>query len=1037
MSHFFRFLGVQAGEGPLAAGLFSYALLIGVGRVFVLTSSQALFLQSYAAADLAYVYIGAALATIAASAAYLWLGRRLSLRDLLLVNLTFTLSVTVLLRIFLGITSAAWPAMALAAWFHVMFALSSFAFWGAATRVVDIRQGKRLFTVATTGDVLAFSLGGLFILRSVDRLGTANLLWIGAAGFALSIVALLFTLSRSSIPLGGTERRRSTGSSGREVRWSSPYLRLMMGYFVLSAAVFVFLDNAFNDVAQRRFEGAAELARFFATYSAVAAIVNFFFRSLVAGRLVRRFGLVVGLAALPVVVGLGAASVGLSGTLLPGLAFVFWFTTATRLSDKILRGVQQSSMATLYQPLGERGAAVQTTMDGIIDSAAIGLCGVLLLVLHRVFEIGAVELSYLLLAACAIWFVVAVGLKREFVHILEGALHHRRLRGEAIDLVDDDARGLVKAQLASAYPEQVVYALGLLAEAEDPELPALIEGLLDHEVEEVRIEALRLIASRHLTRTRDRVAALVRDSRLSHDLRGAAMCALGQLSEDTPAELLEALESDEAALRRGAMVGLLRSGSIEGIVYAGARLLEDLESGQAEARILGAEVLRDAALPNLFRQVVRLLADPDPDVRARAVEAAGAMDHPELWPRVVDALGDRRLAPVASETLLKAGPAVISFLMDGYARDPDDRHRRLAALKILRLLGGEEAVRALLPLIETRDREEREAVLGALAHCELDAAPDEVEALTRQLEVEVEDAADAFAALGDIDGAVEGEAMENLIGSLEEEIRGARHRIFLILSFLRPGSDLLTAWENYVSGTRDRRAYALELLDSHLEARERGRLFPLLEEQGLDERLEALSRSHTVRRLPARERVEQLARREDLSSWTRLCARRVGSEIHADVAAFRGAEAELYRRTSRLRRVGLFGDIPGAVLARTVPRLQDMSLGPGETVFRKGDEGDGMYVVLEGRVRVHDAERELAVLSSDAVFGEFTVLQRMPRTASVTTLDSTLLLKFTQEDLQELIRERAAVARALIGVILSRLLENREAVSPAAPAAPG
>ena len=1037
MSRFLRFLGVQAGEGPLAAGLFCYSLLIGVGRVFVLTSSQALFLQFYSASELSYVYMSAAVATILASAGYLRLARWLSVRSLLLVNLGFTLGVTVLLRLSLGSTSAGWPAMALAAWFHVMFALSSFAFWGAATRVVDIRQGKRLFPLVTTGDVVAFSLGGFLILGTVDRLGTANLLWIGAAGFALAICALMFTLSRSATPMGGPERRRTSESKRGEVRWSSPYLRLMMVYFVLSAAVFIFLDNAFNDVAERRFEGAAELARFFGTYSAIAAIVNFFFRSLVAGRLVRRFGLVVGLAALPAAVGIGAAGVGLSGTLLPGLGFVFWLTTVTRLSDKMLRGVQQSSMATLYQPLGDRGAAVQTTMEGIIDAAAIGLCGAVLLVVHRAFEIGAVELSYILFVICTLWVLVAVALKREFIHILKGALRRRRLRGAAIDLIDDDTRGLVEAQLGSAYPEQVVYALGLLSEAEDPRLPEFLEGLLEHDAEEVRLEALRLTARLQLTQPRDRVAALVADHGLSSDLRGAAMCALGQLSEETPGELLEALDSADPTLRRGAMVGLLRSGSIEGIVHAGGRLLEDLESDRASARAFGAEVLRDAAIPSLFRQTVRLLEDTDPDVRARAVEAAAAMGHPELWPRVVAVLGDRRLAPSASDALLKAGPTVIPFLMEGYDRHATDRHLRFAVLRILRLLGGETAVESLLPLIGTRDREERTAILDALAHCHLDAAAGEVASLSRQLEVELDEATDAFAALADIEGAVEGESMENLIRALGEEIEGARQRIFLVLSFLRPGSDLLTAWENYASGTRDRRAYALELLDSHLGTRDRARVFPLLEELEPSERLEALGRFHAVRHLDARSRLEELAGRDDVSFWTRLCARRVGLEIGAGVPALDDEESELYRRTNRLRRVELFGDIPGAVLARTVPGLQDIALSAGETVFRQGDEGDGLYVVLEGRVRVHDTERELAVLSADAVFGEFTVLRRMPRTASVTTLDPTLLLKFTPEDLYELIRERVAVARTLIQVIVRRLMSNREAVSRAAPAAPG
>ena len=105
-----------------------------------------------------------------------------------------------------------------------------------------------------------------------------------------------------------------------------------------------------------------------------------------------------------------------------------------------------------------------------------------------------------------------------------------------------------------------------------------------------------------------------------------------------------------------------------------------------------------------------------------------------------------------------------------------------------------------------------------------------------------------------------------------------RQRTFLLLSFLRPGSDLLTAWENYATGTRERRAYALELLDSHLSTRERGQIFPLLEELELGERLDALERHHEVRRLDPDERIASLAAATDLSPWTRLCARRALAE---------------------------------------------------------------------------------------------------------------------------------------------------------------
>ena len=1035
MSRLLRFLGVQAGEEPLAAGLFTYSFLLGIGRVFVLTSSQALFLQFYPASDLAYVYMIAAVATIILSGGYLRLGRALSARDLIVVNLAFTLATTLAIRMLFGATTAGWPAMALAAWFHSMFALSSFAFWGAATQLVDIRQGKRLFPIATTGDVLAFSLGGLLILRTVDRLGTANLLWIGAAGFALAILAFQYTLSRSATDLSAKPRAEGRRRDAREVRWSSSYLRLMTTYFFLSAAVFVFLDNAFADVAQRRFEGAEDLARFFATYSALAAIVNFTFRSLAAGRLVRRFGLILGLVILPAAVGIGSLSVGLSGTLLPGLGFVFWLTVATRLSDKVLRGVQYSSMATLYQPLGARGPAVQTTMDGIVDAAAIGLSGLALFGLHNLFEIGAVQLAFMLVGFCAVWAGVAVALKREFVRVLGGALHRRRLGRAGIDFVDADILEVVQAQLQSEHAEEVVYALGLLADAEHPGLASALEDLLEHPSEEVRIQALLHIERLEVRADADLLARIAGDSEASTALRGAALRALAQASDEIPAVLLEALESDAPAVRRGAMVGLLRSGSIEGVVYAGAALLDDLGSEKADARMAAADVLRDAAIPNFFQQGVRLLRDEDRDVRAHAVEASAAMNHPGLWPLIVETLRDPDLAPVASEALLRARTTAVPALLEGFRRDPHDRTFRLAALRIIGLTGGEDALAGLTPILGLPDRQERTAVLTALARQEATGA-DLADAMEGQLRSELGEAAETFAAMADLadlvptgasplgHGAEVATAAAALHGALEEELHGTRQRVFLILSRLRPAGELMTAWENYATGTPARRAYALELLDSHLTSEERRQIFPVLEDVPAEDRLHSLERIGPIERLDAPELAERLSRRDELSSWTRLCAQRLGASLGASVEILDESGERLFDQIDRLRHVELFKELSGAVLAGMVPKLRVVEVASGEAVIRQGEQGDSMYVIMDGRVRVHDEERELAVLEGGNVFGEFTVLQSAPRTASVTAVDATQLLRFDQTHLHELMVEHVDVARSLIRVILRRLRSN-------------
>ena len=513
-------------------------------------------------------------------------------------------------------------------------------------------------------------------------------------------------------------------------------------------------------------------------------------------------------------------------------------------------------------------------------------------------------------------------------------------------------------------------------------------------------------------------------------------------------------------------VGLLRSGSIEGIVEAGAALLADLGSREPSARASAAEVLRDAAIPSFHRHVGRLLEDPDPAVRARALEAAGATDRPELWARVVEALRDPNLLPIASRVLLGAAGRAVPALTAALARERGERGFRLSAIRVLGLHEGPEAAAALVSVSGTVDREERTVALAALARRARDLDGRRIGWLETALGVELAETAEAFATQGELadleSGGEVAEAAGTLRNAVEEDIRSARRRIFHILSLLKPGADLATAWESYDSGSRSRRAYALELLDGHLRTDERAAVFPLLEELASDERLAAIRRSRDLPRLPAERRLERLIADPGASAWTRLCARRLrvalasaagpggpsgvaateaGDDALAD-ETLTEAERRLYDRTRRLGAVELFRDLPAATLSRIVPRLQHMTAAPGTAIVREGEPGDGLYVVLEGRVRVHDGGRELAVLGGDAVFGEFTVLQRSPRTATVTAIEESGLLKLTQDDLLELMREHASVARTLIRVILRRLRENREsrrsgeAVSPDGPAAP-
>lgn len=70
-------------------------------------------------------------------------------------------------------------------------------------------------------------------------------------------------------------------------------------------------------------------------------------------------------------------------------------------------------------------------------------------------------------------------------------------------------------------------------------------------------------------------------------------------------------------------------------------------------------------------------------------------------------------------------------------------------------------------------------------------------------------------------------------------------------------------------------------------------------------------------------------------------------------------------------------------------------LSDGALVFSEGDEADGMYVILEGKVRIFrrtgGREATVAILSKGELFGETALFDRQPRSDTAEVLDEAVL----------------------------------------------
>ena len=122
-----------------------------------------------------------------------------------------------------------------------------------------------------------------------------------------------------------------------------------------------------------------------------------------------------------------------------------------------------------------------------------------------------------------------------------------------------------------------------------------------------------------------------------------------------------------------------------------------------------------------------------------------------------------------------------------------------------------------------------------------------------------------------------------------------------------------------------------------------------------------------------------------------------------------------------LKSVDLFRALPGEELAQIAEIAEEQPFAAGEQVFAEGEPGDALYLVLEGAVKVHQSQRQLAHLGVRDVFGEMAIVDSEPRSASVTAVQDAVLLKIARDDFRDILLERPEIGMGIIKVLSRRL----------------
>lgn len=128
-------------------------------------------------------------------------------------------------------------------------------------------------------------------------------------------------------------------------------------------------------------------------------------------------------------------------------------------------------------------------------------------------------------------------------------------------------------------------------------------------------------------------------------------------------------------------------------------------------------------------------------------------------------------------------------------------------------------------------------------------------------------------------------------------------------------------------------------------------------------------------------------------------------------------------KTLFLKGVDLFKTIPGEELSHIAQITDEVEYTPDQVIFREGDEGDAMYLIVEGKVKVHSGDHVFAELGTKQCFGEMSILDAEPRSASITALSDLTLLKIQRDDFAEILAEKPEISLGIIKVLTRRLRE--------------
>ncbi len=909
-----RLLNLHRGDLGRGALLFSYLFLVIASYVVGKVARDALFLDRFKAVQLPYADIAIAILVGFVVAAYVGIGRRTSLRNLLAGSLFLFAFIALLFWALAHWFQFPWLYPVIYIWVGIFGVLAPAQVWTLANYVLTTREAKRLFGLVGSGAISGWIFGGFFSKAAANAFGTESLLFGMALFLALCVVLVILiwrqrqaaAVEAAESEANAEEQRPQYLLESLRLVASSRYLKAIAAVICLSSFVTTVAGWQFKAIAKQFLIQKDALAAFFGDFNFYAGILSLVTQLLLTSRVLRRFGIGPALFVVPTALLFGSVGVLLWGTLAAAVVL--------KGSDQVLRySIDKSTVELLYLPLpASIKLRVKSYIDTVVWRLGDGLAGVTLLIFATGIGLSAQQVSWLNLVFILGWLTAALVARRQYIAGLRESVREHRLDAEraSAPVLDRATADIFAANLQAADPASVLYALSLFEVSHNPAAHPAVRDLLSHPAPAVRQKAISTLSAAGDKTILPQVEALLADS--DFGVRTEALGYVIRFGHRDPLALMKELdEFPESTVRTGVVAFLAKPGPRQDLETAQLvldQIVKEKDAAAQPARLEAARLL--SILPDAFDGALQaLLADPDPDVQQAAIRAAGHLRKRQFIPALLDHLRDSKLAPAAADALVQFGDRVVGTLRDHLTDPATPLAARREIAIILGRIATPAAAHVLVENLLESDTTLRFRVLSGLN--KLRQQRPEIELDTQMIETvlaaEILGHYRSYQILGRL--GKELEAHDAMAQALQESMKQEVERIFRLLSLLFPHHDFHSTYVGLQSKNQVVHDNALELLDNVLKPQLRAVLVPLLDgEVALAERVRLANRLVGAKLESREEAVTALVRSDD--AWLKSCgAYAVGTlglrALEAELDACLSHPDPLLRETARQAKLRL------------------------------------------------------------------------------------------------------------------------------------